>query len=207
MIKLNGVVLNIKSCDDLSIFASAIPQTFRIIERDTPLIVVIEDIEGLCNENNRSETTLLNILDGNLQIDNCIYIGCTNFPEKLKERILNRPSRFDKRYYIGLPNREVRKFYLKSKIKQNDLESINLDELVDKTEGLSLAHLGELIKSVFIFKKNIEETLQELFDMREFITSTKFENKSRIGFRNNEIPKLLENEEVDRSENELPHCR
>jgi SpoVK/Ycf46/Vps4 family AAA+-type ATPase len=112
----------------------------------------------------------------------CIYVGCTNYPERLKERILNRPSRFDKRYHIGYPNAEVRSFYFTHKIKKEDLDQIDLNDLVAKTEHLSLAHLGELVKAVFIFGKTIEESVSQLKDMSEWISSTQSENKEAIGF-------------------------
>jgi len=54
---------------------------------------------------------VLNLLDGVKQVDNIIYIATTNYPELLEERILNRPSRFDRRFHIGTPSAEVRKFY------------------------------------------------------------------------------------------------
>jgi hypothetical protein len=171
-----GVVFSIKSGRDLENYLDAVTKFFRIIEPNTPILTIIEDLDGLLAYS-ENETKLLNILDGFYQSRNIVYIGCTNYPENLKERILNRPNRFDKRYYIGPPERNVRKFYLENKIKKEDLAKINLEEVVDKTENLSLAHLGELIKSVFIFGKDLDTSIEELKDMSKFITSSKYDKK------------------------------
>ena len=48
----------------------------------------------------------------------------TNYPEKLGARIINRPSRFDKRFKIDLPNAESRKIYFEYLINGKDLKDI-----------------------------------------------------------------------------------
>ena len=178
--KKNGLVFSIKNSLDLENYNIAIPKYLRAIESNTPILTLFEDLDGLLAFK-ESETRLLNILDGFSQSRNIVNIGCTNYPENLKDRILNRPSRFDKRYYIGLPDATVRKFYLLHKIKEEDLLNINIDELVLKTEGLTIAHLGEFIKSVFIFGKNTNESIDQLKNMKEFISSTKFEANKKGG--------------------------
>jgi AAA+ superfamily predicted ATPase len=182
---IGGIVFSIKTSRDLDFYSHAIPDYFKVIENKTPILTLIEDLDGLLafKEN---ETMLLNILDGFKQINNAVYIGCTNYPEQLKDRILNRPSRFDKRYYIGKPLADVRKFYLENKIKNDDLNKYSIDDIVKKTEGLSLAHIGELIKSVYIFGKELDESIEELHNMSNFISSTKFEkNDKPTGFLSN----------------------
>jgi len=182
IIKKQGVVISIKNGDDLVRYVNAIGKAFRHIEPTTPILTLIEDIDGLLAYKD-NETLLLNILDGIYQSHNVVYLACTNYPEKLEERILNRPSRFDKRYLIDLPNAETRKFYLEKKIKSTDLDKVDLDDVVSKTEGLSLAHLGEFIKSVFIFGKSIEDSIGELKDMGKFISSSRFKTtQSKTGF-------------------------
>ena len=182
--KMGGIVFSVKTSRDLEHYSQAIPDYFKVIEKNTPILTLIEDLDGLLafKEN---ETMLLNILDGFKQINNAVYVGCTNYPEQLKDRILNRPSRFDKRYYIGNPLADVRKYYLEHKIKNNDLKRYSIDDIVKKTEGLSLAHLGELIKSVYIFGKELEESIEELRNMSDFLSSSKFEKSSKpTGFLN-----------------------
>lgn len=181
----DGLVFILKDDDDLGRYLESIPSSLRLIEPDRPMLIIFEDLDGLCSHE-KTEATLLNLLDGMTQFENCVYIGCTNYPEKLKDRILNRPSRFDKRYHIGKPSEDVREFYFNAKIKKDDLKKIDIEEYVKKTEGLSLAHLGEVIKSVFIYKKNLNDVIQELQNMGNFISSTKFTVNQNMGFKKKE---------------------
>lgn len=180
---LGGIIFLLKDTDDLSNYMEFIPQIFRRIEPNTPILTIIEDLDGILS--NGAETKLLNMLDGFNQFNNIVNIGCTNYPEKLKERILNRPSRFDKRYHIGLPVAEVREYYFQHKIHPDDLNEKILKNLVAKTEGLSIAHLGELIKSVFIFGKDIDESVKELKEMSKYISSSSssISGNGTIGFK------------------------
>ena len=184
--KYGGVVISIRDGDDLHDYKNFIGQIFRAIEKNTPLLVLIEDLDGLLAYG-ENETTLLNVLDGVDQAHNVVYIGCTNYPEDLKERVINRPSRFDKRYHIGLPNETVRRFYLENKINNNDKKTVDMDFIVKETDGLSLAHLGEFVKMVFIFKADISETITNLKDMSKYVSSTNYEGSgsSGIGFGSN----------------------
>ncbi|MDA3779452.1 MAG: ATP-binding protein [Bacteroidales bacterium] len=182
IIKMNGVVFSINNRRMLNNYADAIPKLLKRIQPDVPVLALIEDLDGLLRDS-EVETLLLNILDGLYQTNNVVFMGNTNYPENLKDRILNRPSRFDKRYYIGPPNAAVRKYYFENKITADDLSKINLNELVEKSEGLTLAHLGEMIKGIFIFNKNIDVVVNELKDMKNFISSSKFDAKgSSVGF-------------------------
>lgn len=180
VIDKGGIVLNVNNSNSLSSYAETITSIFRFIEPNTKILTIFEDLDGLVRDS-ETETLLLNILDGNNQLNNVLNIGCTNYPENLKERILNRPSRFDRRYKIGLPDSNIREFYFKNKIDPTDLTDELLKDIVLKTEGLTLAHLGEFIKSVFIFGKEINETIDVLKGMSEFISS-KQDKISNLGF-------------------------
>lgn len=181
IIKRGGIIINIRDSQDLQIYNDAVGKVFRSIQATTPIMTIMEDLDGLARSKD-TEALLLNILDGVHQLSNIVYLACTNFPEDLKDRILNRPSRFDRRYFIGHPSAEVRKFYLENKIHPSDLEKLDLNAIVLQTEGLSIAHLGEFVKSTFIFGKSVEETLENLKNMGNFISSTKFNGQKKTGF-------------------------
>jgi len=180
--KKGGLIFQIQNYCDLEYYSHAIPKYLRKIEPETPILNIFEDLDGLVRSS-ESETLLLNILDGFNQSHNVVNIGCTNYPENLKARILNRPSRFDKRYYIGLPDANVRKYYFENKIIKEDIDKYDINDLVVKTEGLTISHLGELIKSVYIFQKDLDKSIEELKDMKNFISSSKFDSeKKSTGF-------------------------
>jgi predicted AAA+ superfamily ATPase len=178
----NGIVINIKEDEDFKAFVDFVP-TIRSIEPDRALIVILEDIDSLAGEDRYSTTKLLNILDGVKQIENVVYIATTNYPEKLQERITNRPSRFDRRYEVQMPSAEIREAYIKNKLTKNDLKKIDLKKWIDLTDGMSLSHLKELVISVVVMGKDFDESMSTLNSMGEKpkVTSKK---KSKLGFGN-----------------------
>jgi chromosomal replication initiation ATPase DnaA len=125
IIKKDGIVINVKDEEDVEKFTSFIA-TFRQVEPDRPLIVLLEDIDSLAGEGRHQTARLLNILDGVKQIEGVVYIATTNYPEKLQERITNRPSRFDRRYKVELPNEDIRRAYIQHKLNDDDLDNINI---------------------------------------------------------------------------------
>jgi len=180
VIKKGGLVFYVNNVDDLYNMVKALPK-IKMIQHHTPVLCVFEDLDSLLL-NRDSETMLLNLLDGVNQTNNVVYIGNTNYPENLKERVTNRPSRFDRRYEIKTPNEDVRRFYLEKKISDEDKENVDIDYLVKQTDTFSLAHLGELVKSICIFNKDVDESIDEIKSMNKYISSTQYDKKSGIGF-------------------------
>lgn len=177
----NGIVINIKEDDDFKAFVEFVP-TIRTIEPERPLIVILEDIDSLAGEDRYSTTKLLNILDGVKQIENVVYIATTNYPEKLQERITNRPSRFDRRYEVQMPSRAIRESYIKNKLSDDDLKNINLEEWLDSSEDMSLSHLKELVISVIVMGKDFKESLATLNALSDKPKIKGGKKKTEIGF-------------------------
>ena len=140
-------------------------ELLRSMEPDRPILAIIEDLDSFLNYNSTKE--FLNILDGNNQIDNVVYLATTNYIDRIEDRIKNRPSRFDRKYKIDYPNDDVRKFYFEKKLKPADLKKYDINKFVADTKGMSFAHLKELICSVVVMDANYEKTLAELRTMRE----------------------------------------
>lgn len=178
LIKRDGIVINIKDEEDVDKFTQFIP-TFRKIEPKRPLVVLLEDIDSIASENKYQTARLLNILDGVKQIEGVVYIATTNYPEKLEERITNRPSRFDRRYKVELPNEEIRRSYILNKLTPEDVEQNDIDEWVKRTEGMSLSHLKEVLVSVIVMGRTFEETIANLEGLKIKPTIKK---TSSVGF-------------------------
>jgi len=166
VVKRNGIAFKFPGPD---LFVDAM-KVFREIQEGTPVIVLMEDIDAILNRH--SESDVLNILDGVTGVDKCVFLATTNYPEKLSSRTLNRPSRFDKRILIGMPNSESRRIYLETKLKSAD----EIDRWVKDTEGLSIAHLKELVIAVKILDEPYKEALETLREMRKSIRSTDFDD-------------------------------
>ena len=173
---LAGLVINLKDDESVRGYMDLIPK-LRQIEPERPLVVIIEDIDAIAGDSNYVTSQLLNLLDGVKQIENVVYIATTNYPEKLAERITNRPSRFDRRYYVSPPTKEVRMSYLKNKI--GDDSDIDFDKWVKDTEGMSMSHLKELFISVFLLDNKYEDAIDHL---RELKKSPRIKKQKTLGF-------------------------
>ena len=161
----NGIVL-MPQDEEHMLWAFRVIPNIKEIESDKKIIIVLEDIDSFVSEKGSySETQLINFLDGAGSTDGVITIATTNYPEKLQERITNRPSRFDRRYEIGKPNAETRRFYIEHKLKKSDLEKIDINTIVDKTEGFTIDHLKEYLLSVFVLGYTHEEAMNEVAEI------------------------------------------
>ncbi len=112
----------------------------------------------------------------------------TNYPENLGARIVNRPSRFDKRFQIGHPDAESRKLYFRHIIGEAKILKLNIDlnKWVADTEDFSIAHLKELFTAVVILGDDYDEAVDTLREMKEeHISSNDDERRKPMGFASN----------------------
>lgn len=128
---------------------SVMRKLFKRARATTPCILVLEDLDSLINDGNRS--FFLNELDGFSSNHGILSIATTNHPERLDPAILDRPSRFDRKYHFELPQQPERLTYLKlwnGKL-EKDLRCApkSLQKVAEATEGFSYAYLKELVLS------------------------------------------------------------
>lgn len=184
VIENDGIAFQISSENDLDLFSSFFSNRFQSIEKNRKVVVNIEDIDGLI-KNKHNETLLLNLLDGIEHTNNIVYLATTNHIENLEQRITNRPSRFDGRYKIPLPDSNVRKVFIENKVTKEDLDKINVDLWVEKTDGFTIAHLKELIILVVIYGNTFDvalEKMKKLMEKPEPENYNDYGNGKRMGF-------------------------
>src|SRR5262249_50595212 len=119
---------------------------FELARKTAPCLLILEDLDALIKPTNRS--FLLNELDGFAENTGLCVLATTNFPERLDASILDRPSRFDRKYQFDLPGELERFAYLKLWNEQQ-AEELRLTEpglrtLVELSNGFSFAYLKEL---------------------------------------------------------------
>lgn len=129
---------------------------FARIERNRKSVVILEDIDSLIEC--FGESNYLQMLDSAKTIDNVLFVATTNYPEKLDQRIYNRPGRFSHVVKIGLPTAAARAAYLKSVLKNYR----DVDKIVSLTEGFSVDHLASLVSAVYREKKELEAEITRL---------------------------------------------
>ena len=127
----------------------AMRRVFQRARQTTPCLVVLEDIDSLIDGKNRS--FFLNELDGFAANTGVVVVATTNHPERLDPAILDRPSRFDRKYYFELPAPEERLAYASAwngnLQPEMRVAAEVMAEVVAQTEGFSFAYMKELFLS------------------------------------------------------------
>lgn len=175
LLKMDGLVFICQNPEVLSSMLSVL----RRIEPTRNVIVVMEDIDELVQR--FGEHDILALLDGESQIDNVVNIATTNYPERLGARIINRPSRFDERILVGMPNDKAREKYLRHITQHEAVDDAMLGDWVKATEGFSVAHLRELVVAVFCLNQPFDEVLERLSKMQYQPKPLKEFNRNPIG--------------------------
>lgn len=160
---------------DFSNYFSSAYNILREVEPERPLVVVMEDLDSIITPNN--ESGILQILDGIGRMHKTVFVATTNYPERLQERITNRPSRFDRKVFVDHPSADARRMYVESLLRVGD--DVDVDRWVQDTDRFSLAHLKELFVSVVLLGHPYDVQLKTLRDMR---THEEARGRDRVGF-------------------------
>ncbi|CAG8950277.1 hypothetical protein HYFRA_00006769 [Hymenoscyphus fraxineus] len=143
-----------------------------------PCLLIFEDIDSLVSPLTRSY--FLNEVDGLESNHGILMIGSTNHLERLDPGISKRPSRFDRKYYFGNPDREERVQYAeywRNKLAKN--EKIEFPQemcgrVADITDEFSFAYMKEaFVAALLVIVARTEEeemrrpTLREVAERME----------------------------------------
>src|SRR6185437_627958 len=124
----------------------AIASVFAHARRTAPCVLVFEDLDSLVRKELRSE--LLNELDGFAANTGILTLATTNHPEKLDPALIDRPSRFDRKYHFDLPTLGTRYAFIErwngTLRPALQLAAAAVADVAARTEGFSFAYLKEL---------------------------------------------------------------
>ncbi|KAG8746429.1 hypothetical protein FRC10_005140 [Ceratobasidium sp. 414] len=149
-------------------------EIFERARREAPCLLILEDLDALINDQNRS--FFLNEIDGLENNDGLFILGTTNHFERLDPGLSDRPSRFDRKYTFSAPNRDERiqyAQYWQRKLKNNkdsgcrsaSMEWSKLtkvfarsvtfpdslvEKVADQTAGFSFAYLKEAFVATLV---------------------------------------------------------
>ncbi len=87
-------------------------EAFSYAEEQSPSLLYFEDLDSLL-EKGVDTSSFLNLMDGISAKNGLLVVATANEVKKLKSSITDRPSRFDRKFEIPLPNQEMAHIYLK----------------------------------------------------------------------------------------------
>lgn len=139
------------------------------LQPNTTVLTVLEEFDGMIKR--YGEDDLLSILDGEIQKQNVMYLATTNYIDKIPKRMI-RPGRISSVIEVHFPSAHARTVYFSNKLggKVN-----NLQEFIDKTSGLSVDELKEVVQSVYIFGNHIDEVVARILKAKgQAVTSASY---------------------------------
>lgn len=161
--------------------AGRIRSLFELAAVNAPCIIFIDEIDcvgrrrrggdGASQDHNQTLNALLQRMDGLNDANGILIIGATNRKEDL-DSALTRPGRFDRHFYVGVPDTkedrdELVEFYLSNK--QVD-EGVTLEKVSKLMVGLSGAEVEEALNSaVYIALEDGREGVLQYRDIDEAV--------------------------------------
>ncbi len=175
LIEKGGIVIVVHNVQLAAMCLKAVKR----IEPDRNMICIFEDIDEILASN--GEAHVLSVLDGEHNVDRVMNIATTNYPERLGARIINRPSRFDRRIFVDMPGPDAREYYL-TKATDGSIKGDELKKWVADTNQMSIAHLRELVAAVFCLDQPYPEVINRLTEMANQVKVADEFKRQGVGF-------------------------
>ena len=132
-------------------------EVFRKARQAAPCVIFFDELDAIAPRRGGSEgdshvterviSQMLTELDGLEDLKGVVVIGATNRPDIIDEALL-RPGRFDRILEVPVPDKESREHIFQIHTKKKPLEpDVNLDKLVEMTEGMTGADIAALVNA------------------------------------------------------------
>jgi len=115
---------------------------FGCASEKKPALLVLEDIESLCEETHLTRSEVLAELDGLNQRSGMLLIATANDPSRIDPALVHRPSRFDRVWTFPVPDIALRTRYIAEQFTGIDPAIVN--HVAEETEDWTFAYVKEL---------------------------------------------------------------
>lgn len=119
-------------------------------------VVILEDFEE------KACSALLALLDGELSLEDIIFIATTNYIEHVRDNIKKRPSRFNLVLEVGSLSDLARKQFLEGFIPKELMGWYPLQDFVELSKGYTIDQLKHLVLTTFCNKMTPKEGVNRL---------------------------------------------
>jgi len=140
----------------------AIKEACSIARALQPSMIVVEDVDLIAEQRDMYEGgspllfTLLNEMDGLAEDADVVFLLTTNRADLLEEALSQRPGRVDQAVHIDLPDRESRRRLVELYRGRLDLDASRLDEVLERTDGVTASFLKELLRRAAVLAADSE---------------------------------------------------
>jgi transitional endoplasmic reticulum ATPase len=193
-------------------------EVFRKARQAAPCVIFFDELdavaprrgggsEGDAHVTERVISQMLTELDGLEDLKGVVVIGATNRPDIIDEALL-RPGRFDRLLEVPPPDKDARKHIFQIHTKKKPLESdVNLDNLVEMTEGMTGADIAALVNAAAM--SAIKEHVRQKSVSKLRISKRHFETalnkiKKKSGNRIADTPNLHGDDAITASSSSSP---
>ncbi len=171
---------------------------FRIARKYAPAVLFVDEIDAIAKERTGDDqrgteailTAFLTEMDGfSADTKKPVFVlAATNFdvtPGSAKSLDPALMRRFDRRVYIGLPDKEDRQKFLEMKVKENEalaISEVQIENTVLRSTGMSLANLDSVVELALRYAVRAGETCvtDEIFE-EAFETFNNGESRENSG--------------------------
>jgi transitional endoplasmic reticulum ATPase len=191
-------------------------EVFRKARQAAPCVIFFDELDAVAPRRGGSEgdahvterllSQMLTELNGLEDLKGVVVIGATNRPDIIDEALL-RPGRFDRILEVPAPDKEARKHIFQIHTKKKPLESdVNLDKLVEMTEGMTGADIAALVNAAAMTA--IKEHVRQKSGSKLRISMRYFETalnkiKKKLGNRIADSPNLHGDDSITASSSPL----
>lgn len=138
----------------------SVSAAFRYSYEHAPCVLLIEDLDRIANTGAVTMSNILNQLDGLSTGDGVLVMATSNAPEKLDPALINRPSRFDRVWRLGLPGEAQRLALLRRRGAKFFSEQAMASAAAD-SGGFSMAYTQEILTNALIIAANSDKELSD----------------------------------------------